>query len=95
MTDVVAAFLAFIGFDCFLALAIARWRHRNGYYNSRLLLVDVLLAIAAFEIVADRFSHIVIDPMWQAAWQGLSAINQGAIVAGGIALVISYRRGQH
>ena len=95
MTDFVAVLLAFIGFDCFVALGIARYRHRNGYYNTRLLLVDVLLAIAALEIVADRLSHLATDgTQWRIVWQVISAACQGAIVAGGIALVISYRRGQ-
>lgn len=95
MTDLGAILLALIGFDCFVALGIVRYRHRNGYYNSRLLLVDVLLAVAAFEIVADRLSHAEFGPTWRAVWLALSAVCQGAIVAGGMALVISYRRGQH
>lgn len=93
--DVVAVLMAFAGFDCFVALGVARYRHRNGYYNSRLLLVDVLLAIAAFEIVADRLSHLTSDgSTWRIVWQIASAVCQGAIVAGGVALVMSYQRGR-
>lgn len=94
MTDFLAVVLAFIGFDCFVALAISRYKHRNGYYNSRLMFVDIVLAIAAFEIVADRLAHLhTLGPSWVGVWQAMSAICQGALVAAGIALVMSYRRG--
>lgn len=93
MTNVAAVLLALVGLACFAGLGIVRYRHRNGDYNSRLLFVDIVLVAAALEIVADRLSHI--EPAGSTlsvVAQATSALLQGAIMAGGMALVLSYRR---
>jgi ABC-type cobalamin transport system permease subunit len=94
-TEALSAGIALVGLLCFVGLAIARYRHLNGYYNARLALLDVLLAVAALEIVADRMAHLSPEgATWHVIWEAVSVMSQGAIVIGGLALVLTYRRGR-
>lgn len=95
MSELLAAGLALIGLACFAILGVARYRHRNGDYNERLALLDVLLAVAALEIVADRMTHLGAEvTAWHVIWEAVSVMAQGAILAGGIALLLTYQRGR-
>lgn len=95
LDELIVLALAFVAFDCFVALAVVRYLHREGWSPTerRLVLLDVLLAVAAFEVVADRLMHFGPEGSnWRYAWLTISTVCQGAIVAGGFALVMSYRR---
>jgi len=71
--------LAVVALVCYVGLALCRIA--SDHAGSRYLFLDALLAIAALEILSDTLG-----------WDVLAWLCQGAIMAGGIALVVTALR---
>ena len=72
--------LALVSLAAFNSLIVLRIIHDE--HGSRLLFLDLLLAIASAEVVADTL-HLTY----------LALLTQGMLAAGGMALLATYRRG--
>lgn len=75
--------LAIVALVCYLVMALLRVRGGRG--GRRLLFLDSLLAVGALEIVADTLGHDFQE------WRWVATATQGALMAGGIALLLTYR----
>jgi len=79
LNDAVEIGLGFLALGCYATLFLMRVRHDR--YGTRLLFVDLLLLLGAVEIVADDL-HLM----------PASLLTRGAYLAGGVALVLTFRR---
>lgn len=78
--------LALLALAAFLTLAIFRIRDGG---PRRYLFLDLLLVLAALEVVADTLEHF--DPAWHiVAW-----LTRGGLTAGGFGLLLTYRHRRH
>lgn len=71
---------ALVAFTCYVLLVYRRVH--DDHSGSRFLFIDLILAIAALEIIAD-----------EVGWHELAWLTQGAVMAGGVALLATYHKG--